>query len=75
MKFIICDDELIQRDILKKYIKEIMSDGKYQILEFSSGEELLNNYPIDTTIIFLDIKVNIRVWEGMHSTDKHSARK
>lgn len=60
-KMVICDDELIQRKILKKYLIKIFEReiDKYEILEFNSGEKLLNNYPDKVNIIFLDIHMGL----------------
>ena len=53
----ICDDNMHQRNIMKKYIGEITTDKKYKILEFESGEALMDNFPEDVSIIFLDIQM------------------
>ncbi|AWH76400.1 LytR/AlgR family response regulator transcription factor [Clostridioides difficile] len=57
----ICDDELHYRlkikDILKKVLSSYTMD--YNIHEFSSGKELLCNYPKNLDILIIDIQMEI----------------
>lgn len=57
----ICDDELHYRSKIKDMLKEILSSYpiNYKVYEFSSGEELLNNYPKDLDILIMDIKMKL----------------
>lgn len=57
----ICDDELQYRLKIKEAIKEILGSYhiNYNIHEFSSGEELLNNYPKNLDILIMDIQMKI----------------
>lgn len=57
----ICDDELHYRSNIKDIIKEILYPYpiNYNIYEFSSGEELLNNYPKGLDILIMDIQMKI----------------
>lgn len=56
---VICEDEDVQRNKIKNYITMILKDLHipYKILEFDSGERLLNAYPSPADIIFLDIQM------------------
>lgn len=56
----ICEDESLHREILKEYICEILENEflEYSILEYCSGEELINDYPSKIDILFLDIQMN-----------------
>lgn len=57
----ICDDELHYRSKIKDMLKEILSSYpiNYKVYEFSSGEELLNNYPKDLDILIMDIQMKL----------------
>lgn len=57
IKIAICEDEEIHRNILKDYLEIILKylDTNYKILEFSSGEDLLENYPEKLDLLLLDI--------------------
>lgn len=57
----ICDDELHYRTNIKDILKEILSSYpiNYNIYEFSSGEDLLHNYPKDLDILIMDIQMKI----------------
>ncbi|MBQ7859511.1 MAG: response regulator transcription factor [Faecalibacterium sp.] len=61
LNFVICDDEAIVRRQLVQYIRRLESDldTSIDITEFSSGMDLLENYPMQTDILFLDIRMNI----------------
>lgn len=69
MKIAICDDEV---SFLQKLRNDLLSiqdfDNEFIIKEFSSGEELLNNYHAnDFDIIFLDIEM--KTLNGMDTAD------
>lgn len=53
----ICDDELSYREEIHYILKKIFKSYpiNYNIYEFSSGEELLNNYPKELDILIMDI--------------------
>lgn len=57
----ICDDELHYRVNIKDILGDILSTYSinYNIYEFSSGEELLSNYPKDLDILIMDIQMKI----------------
>lgn len=57
----ICDDELHYRVNIKDILGDILSTYSinYKIYEFSSGEELLSNYPKDLDILIIDIQMKI----------------
>ena len=57
IKIAICDDEYIHRKILLKYIGKLFLNESYEVLEFSSGENLLDDYPRDLDILLLDIQM------------------
>lgn len=56
----ICDDEKHYRSIIRKYLEEILKSNaqSYEIHEFTSGEELLENYPNNLDILILDIQMD-----------------
>ncbi|GAA0103072.1 two-component system response regulator RgaR [Paraclostridium bifermentans] len=56
----ICDDEKHYRSIIRKYLEEILQSNvqSYEIHEFTSGEELLENYPNNLDILILDIQMD-----------------
>ena len=56
----ICDDEKHYRSIIRKYLEEILQSNvqSYEIHEFTSGEELLENYPNNLEILILDIQMD-----------------
>lgn len=61
MKIIICDDEPLAREQIRRYIQnynQAMPD--YELLEFSSGEELVRSCKdnLCADIVFLDIELN-----------------
>lgn len=62
INIVICEDELEQRNIIKKYINDILKgiSAKFELLEFESAEEfLLNKIEFKNVDIFiLDIKMN-----------------
>ena len=57
----ICEDELHYRVNIKDMLGDILSTYSinYKIYEFSSGEELLSNYPKDLDILIMDIQMKI----------------
>lgn len=59
-RIVICEDDEIQRGILKNFIVEILNgiSDQVNILEFSSGEELLNYKLEGIDIFFLDIQMD-----------------
>ena len=57
IKIAICDDEYIHQKILLKYIKKLFLRESYEVFEFSSGEDLLENYPSKLDILLLDIQM------------------
>lgn len=56
----ICDDEKHYRSIIRKYLENILQSNvqSYEIYEFTSGEELLENYPNNLDILILDIQMD-----------------
>ena len=57
----ICEDEIHYRVNMKDMLGDILSTYSinYKIYEFSSGEELLSNYPKDLDILIMDIQMKI----------------
>ena len=57
----ICDDELYYRTEIKDTLKSLLSSYSinYNIYEFSSGEELLDNYPQNLDILIMDIQMKL----------------
>ena len=57
----ICEDELHYRVNIKDMLGDILSTYSinYKIYEFSSGEELLSNYPKDLDILIMEIQMKI----------------
>lgn len=53
----ICEDDIIQRKLLTRYLNQIFKylELDYLVFEFESGEKLLSNYPEKIDILFLDI--------------------
>ncbi len=56
---IICEDNSLQREILKTSVENIFKNLNldYKLFEFTSGEDLLSNYPSKVDILFLDIQM------------------
>lgn len=52
---VICDDEDIHRNIIIDYLSKVFFSEPYDIMEFNSGEKLLENYPEKTDILLLDV--------------------
>lgn len=59
-KIVICEDDFIFRKNLKENIEVILKDitNQFEIIMFNNGEELIENYPEDVDIFFLDIEMN-----------------
>lgn len=60
MKIAICDDDKNNCLLIEKYIRKYCSDsgtGNVQIITYVSSIELLENYPKDPDILFLDIQM------------------
>lgn len=57
LKVVICEDDFEFRDTLKKYLEIILKDitNQFEIIVFNCGEDLIENYPEDIDIFFLDI--------------------
>ncbi len=53
----ICDDEIIHREILSNYVDKAFSTKSYKVVEFNSGEDLLENYPEKLDILLLDVQM------------------
>lgn len=64
----ICDDEPIHRRLLIDYLEKVYYDELYKVLEFSSGEELIENYPEKLDILLLDIQM--RYLNGIETAKK-----
>ena len=61
LKIIICDDEPLAREQIRNYIQTYnQTIPDYELLEFSSGEELVKNCKahLCADIVFLDIELN-----------------
>ena len=67
----ICDDELYSREQIKDILNKLLCSYpiKYNIFEFSSGEELLNNYPKNLDILIMDIQM--KKINGMNTLDTY----
>lgn len=52
---VICDDENIHRKIIADYLSKVFSREPYEVVEFNSGEELLEDYPEKIDILLLDV--------------------
>lgn len=60
LKIAICEDESSQRTKLKEYINRALTESmnkECEIIEYENGEELLQDYPRDIDLIFLDIQM------------------
>ncbi len=67
LKIIICDDEEYIQEEIKELIFMMSNEinEKFFITTFSSGEELIEKYSIDTDILFLDISMGKT--DGIHT--------
>lgn len=52
---VICDDEDIHRKIIIDYLSKVFQSEPYEVIEFNSGEQLLENYPKKIDILLLDV--------------------
>lgn len=68
--FGICDDEKQYRKIIRHDIEEVLNgyEISYEIHEYSSGEEILSNYPKNIDILILDIQM--QGIDGMNTARK-----
>ena len=57
----ICDDESYYRTEIKDILSPLLNSYSinYNIYEFSSGEELLDNYPQNLDILIMDIQMKL----------------
>lgn len=55
----LCEDNSLQREELKKNLEEVLTPLgiQYEILTFEKGEELLDAYPKNLDLLFLDIQM------------------
>ncbi|WP_024622495.1 LytR/AlgR family response regulator transcription factor [Metaclostridioides mangenotii] len=58
ISIVICEDDEIHRKILCTYISKTLDKNSYRLIEFSSGEELLMNYPLSISILLLDVQMS-----------------
>lgn len=60
IKIVLCEDETIQRKIVKDYLDKICKEIniEYVLLEFESGEKLLKEYPNNIDLAILDIQMD-----------------
>ncbi len=58
-KIVICDDDPLLRQQLCTYLNQFQNEWNesFSILQFSSGEALLENIPDEMQVLFLDIKM------------------
>lgn len=56
---IICEDEQVQRKQIVDYLKKLLGELGilYEIIEYETGEQLLNNYSQKAQLVFLDIQM------------------
>lgn len=57
IRIAICDDEKKIRDQLCEYLRRFFAEqpGEYELLQYSSANELLQSYPADLDLLLLDI--------------------
>ena len=71
MNILICDDDKLYVDMIRKYVDEFFADHKitdYKVYEYNSGDEVAkNNEKID--IAFLDVEM-----DGINGIDRKSTR-
>lgn len=53
----ICDDEEIHRRNLRKYLSLVLKNESYKVVEFCSGEDLIEKYPLSIDILLLDVQM------------------
>ncbi|RDY22836.1 DNA-binding response regulator [Romboutsia maritimum] len=60
LKVVICEDDFVFRDTLNEYLEVILKEitNQFEIITFNCGEDLVENYPEDVDIFFLDIEMN-----------------
>ena len=60
---VICEDNSLQREILKTSVENIFKNLNldYELFEFTSGEDLLSNYPSKVDMLFLDIQESTKM--------------
>lgn len=60
IRVVICEDNIMFREFLKKSLYKIFleSEENFEIIEYSCGEDFLNDYPENIDIYFLDIEMN-----------------
>ena len=76
IKIALCDDNEIERGILKNVVEGLLIDIGYsaQVFEFSSGEKLLRNYSRgDYDVIFLDVQM--KQLDGIETTSSEAYMK
>ena len=78
MRVAICDDEIYQRETLKRFIKPYVQEYRIEIFEFDSGERLAQSYDQNNTydIILLDIRMKdmdgVQTAEHIRKYDKRA---
>lgn len=70
LNLVICDDEESMRSSVRKHLKNYSAEtgNEFNITEFSTGLELIENYPQETDIILLDI--NMQLMDGLDTAKK-----
>lgn len=60
IKIVLCEDHIEQQKCIQKYLEKILipKNLHYNLDIYSSGEDLLENYPQNTDIFILDIKMS-----------------
>ncbi|MGO0883092.1 LytR/AlgR family response regulator transcription factor [Clostridioides difficile] len=58
-KIVLCEDELSQQKLIKKYIEKIFENRneEYDLLIYRNGESLIKDYPKNVDIFLLDIQL------------------
>ncbi|MEF9992035.1 MAG: LytTR family DNA-binding domain-containing protein [Peptostreptococcaceae bacterium] len=59
LNIVICEDDYLFRGILREYLEIILKEitNQFEIIEFNCGEDLIENYPDNIDIYFLDIEM------------------
>lgn len=59
-RIVVCDDEMGVRHTLQKFLERYAQEHQeeFDILSFSSANELLKDYPKETDLLFLDIRMD-----------------
>lgn len=57
---VICEDDILQMEMLVDYLQQVFTqlDFDYSLIQYSSGEALLSNYPDKVDLLFLDIQMD-----------------